>query len=46
MRCRDNVSRKNYVIKCIIIEDDQEFLDILREIAIHKYIDHNLHKGI
>ena len=42
MRCYDKISSKNFVVKCINIEDDEEFLETLREIAIHKYIDHNI----
>ena len=46
MRCYDKISSKNFVVKCINIEDDEEFLETLREIAIHKYIDHNIQIGL
>lgn len=46
MRCFDFVSKKNYVVKCISVEDDEEFLDSLKEIALHKYMDYNIKIGL
>lgn len=41
-RCLDKRTGTHYLVKAIKVTDDKEFKDALREIAIHKYIDHNI----